>query len=472
MARILPAAYGSLLVFVLSTRSCINGWTTTTLLVHSFPRQQQQTLSCRFAGGPETVLETTTITDEDAPAGIQGAQFFGGNKEKEEFYDPVAEGQASIEKSEVTIDRFRVSMADETAEAVARSVQMQINQILYDSKDDSSVSKTTYTYASNLLWSTPLQSAKSRTSIPLLALEESNQFYQKLSVAVTGGRSMDTNQVLLYWEISVIWPIFWESRVLLTGSSVLTVNENNEITKQVDTLDEPNLLTNLVRQWLPRFWDVYHIGMTPSCEQSPKLVERRVAGGYTIYTVPARWYAECTLQDLSDRTDNVASTIPNHAFGCVIKTMGPQKQDYTPCVPVQVQIQAMTKTLTWHIPIAVETLAKNSELVVPGPDEEIDTETVQQPTSGFCYQPRRRVATLAYGGYAQDERVAVLRKQLYQTALQQGYTPKLDANGRPMFFFWQNAVKACYTDEGLGMAVYEWRPKWTKPNEIGIELEL
>jgi hypothetical protein len=35
-----------------------------------------------------------------------------------------------------------------------------------------------------------------------------------------------------------------------------------------------------------------------------------------------------------------------------------------------------------------------------------------------------------------------------------------------------NSIKACYTNEGLGMAVYEWRPQFTTPNEIGIELEL
>jgi hypothetical protein len=54
-----------------------------------------------------------------------------------------------------------------------------------------------------------------------------------------------------------------------------------------------------------------------------------------------------------------------------------------------------------------------------------------------------------------------------------GYIPKLDPiTKRPIFFFWMNDCKACFTWKGgLGMAVYEWRAKWSKSNEVGIELE-
>jgi hypothetical protein len=31
-------------------------------------------------------------------------------------------------------------------------------------------------------------------------------------------------------------------------------------------------------------------------------------------------------------------TIPNHAFSCIIKTMGPQKQEKVPVTPIEVQL--------------------------------------------------------------------------------------------------------------------------------------
>jgi Ni,Fe-hydrogenase I small subunit len=77
-----------------------------------------------------------------------------------------------------------------------------------------------------------------------------------------------------------------------------------------------------------------------------------------------------------------------------------------------------------------------------------------------------------YGGFPQDPEVPGIRKKLYEQVMKDGLKPKLDENNRPQFFFRQNNVKACYTEGGLGMSVYEWRPKFVESNEVGIELEL
>jgi hypothetical protein len=88
----------------------------------------------------------------------------------------------------------------------------------------------------------------------------------------------------------------------------------------------------------------------------------------------------------------------------------------------------------------------------------------------------RRVAVMAHAGMGpQDDNISKLRQELYtQVVERDGHRPKLDTDtGRPIFLYWQNAFKGCYTTEqGLGMAVYEWRPQWTKPGCVGIELEM
>ena len=51
--------------------------------------------------------------------------------------------------------------------------------------------------------------------------------------------------------------------------------------------------------------------------------------------------------------------------------------------------------------------------------------------------------------------------------------PKLDETGRLQFFFLQNiTIKASYTEEGLGMCVFELRPAFAKANKVGIELQM
>ncbi|KAL3789311.1 hypothetical protein ACHAW5_010213 [Stephanodiscus triporus] len=190
-----------------------------------------------------------------------------------------------------------------------------------------------------------------------------------------GERGTTSARVEVRWDVGAAWPNPWESRIILTGVSVLDVREGEAggfvLLGQRDVLDGgDDVVGALAPQLSPRFWDVYHVGMTPSAE--------------------------------------AAQALPNHAFTTAIKTMGPNKERFVPTSPVE------------------------------------------------------------------DEEVARLRKRLYDEAVERdGRTPKLDPyTGRPMFFFWMNDAKACFTrDGGLGMAVYEWRAGWSESNEVGIELE-
>lgn len=345
------------------------------------------------------------------------------------------------------------------------------------------------------------------------------------------------------------WPTIWEPRILLTGTSCMTI-QNTYIVQQVDTLDEPDLWQCLQKQFLPRFWDLYHIGMTPSAELLPQIPWTKTkhwiqqlwfASTYTVSVQPPRWILQPTLIDTGTRDDNNALILPNHAFTCIIKTMGPTKQQYTPVTGVRVQLQRSNNNknnkdsknqsspleLKWSIPLAVEYAAQSKWLLPDltttttstmeeeerNDNEEKRNDSTMMTTTAvfdnnsvvesmnnvqseakqpsppplsfspwddqlimnctYIYQPHHQlVATIKCSGTPQDQNIAKLRQSLYNQVVKDGYHPITDDNDRPIFFFQQNTVKACYTSEGLGMAVYEWRPQFTKPNEVGILLEL
>lgn len=458
-----------------------NGWQLCSTKKQRRIPQQQDTAST-------TSSTESSILDLEEPAGIVGAQFFGGNKEKEEFYDPVAEAQAGeeIEVAATTYHRFDDIMAFETSKVaqMGQILQEQINSILYVVTDDKDVEKSTTTniqYADNLMWEScfDIKSCKN----PLEGLEEALTFYKQLDVAIISGTQLEENRVQFQWQVSVVWPIFWEPRVLLSGYSEVTLKEtdNDEmiITKQVDTLDSSSdLISTIGSQLIPRFWDVYHIGMTPSTEIMSRITRKQglLPKSYNVFEIPPRLVSSPTQLDSSaGREDGNAQFVPNHAFSCVIKTMGPQKQNFVSASPVQVQIMPSGKgqgnppKIKWSIPMSID-FQTNSELPLPGEDPEARPDS--EPMCEYEFQQRRLVATVPYGGSPQDVTIADARKKLYDDIVKDGLTPKLDENGRPQFFFLQNGVKACYTEEGLGMCVYEWRPKMTKPDEVGIELEL
>ncbi len=414
----------------------------------------------------------SATVDEETPAGIGGAQFFGGNKQKEEFYDDTAE-QAVTEliQTQISINRFqnRLAFENDQVAAIASSLQSQINKILYNSQSQSQIFNTDYTYG-KVDWISPLPNVQCR--LPLDELQRALSFYKHVDLAIVSGQQASDSVVELQWELSVAWPTFWEPRAVVLGSSTLTF-QGTQIVSQLDkVVDNGDLLATIGSQIVPRFWDFYHIGMTPCAEIQPKFnrKEPSLFGNYQVYDIPARWVVQPTVLETGTREDFNAQFVPNHAFSCLIKTMGPTRQRYVPTSPVQVQIiqKEDQLQLLWKIPLSVEFQATTDW---PLADSDEEAVVGSEPECQYVYEPRRRVATVPYGGDAQDKEISQIRKQLYEQVLKDGFQPRLE-NGRPIFFFLTSTVKACYTTEGLGMCVYEWRPKWAKANEVGIELDL
>ena len=268
--------------------------------------------------------------------------------------------------------------------------------------------------------------------------------------------------------------------------------------------DQVSLLRNhyLASQLVPRFWDLYHIGMTPSAEVQPHVVVQK-RRGYEIWDWPGRWYVTPTVVDTTmDRTVQLAQVLPSHAFGVsALSTVGPTQERFVPTSPLELQIRSNNNNATngvllqWQIPLSVEL---QSQLVWPPAtskdveeEDEPDT-TAEEPSSStstttttitsmepecrYTWVGPRRVAVVPFAG------TPTARQALYQAVIQEGhYQPKLTTatttgTGRPQFTFWNQAFKGCFTANGLGMAVYEWRPNslpWLAQNYyVGLELEV
>jgi hypothetical protein len=463
-----------ILLFVLNSECLVLGFQTLTF--------QQKVPSLLSGNRKSSYVEEEAVLKErdEKPAGIVGAEFFGGNKQKEELFDPIAEANANAIVMDITkYNKWSDNRAfpDPTAQAVAKSIQGQLNGMLYTEEEMPLLPD--YIYSPDVEWKTPFLSSDltSTTTTPFAEIEKSLSFYNRLDIAITSGKTITFSEVELRWEISVVWPNFWGSRVIITGKSTITLNSSRQIIRQIDILDDKDLTNCLTSQVLPRFWDTYHIGMTPSAEISPKfpLKPKGFLRNYKLYNLPPRLVYTASLCDTGNRDDAVAATVPNHAFCDYVKTMGPRRQRYVTTSPLEVKLVRDDNNngrsrLNFQLPISVE-LQTNPLLPYPGEDPETLPEA--DPKVDYLWQEARCVATLAYAGDPQDEEVSKVRKELYEQAVvKDGFKPKLDVMGRPQFFFWSNNVKNCYTENGLGMAVYEYRAKWAKANEVGLELEL
>mmetsp|Transcript_25882 Transcript_25882/g.62146 ORF Transcript_25882/g.62146 Transcript_25882/m.62146 type:complete len:592 (+) Transcript_25882:51-1826(+) len=489
---------------------------------------------------------------EDDGENVVGTKFFGGSTVKDELYVPEEEERAlelqnvkSEQEVEIEYKRFEDGNAfgDEMGKRVGEALQAAINQILYNDSSSSSSSSDVASWKEDpsLQWETPFSKSQNAGNSPLMELSASKSFYNKLDVAILSAHTIKSEgnikAVEVRWDIGVVWPNPWESRALLTGTSTLAVRDDAEsnclvLMKQNDKLDGSNpkdIVGALSSQLLPRFWDVYHIGMSPSTELDPRLGtppsssqslsknsqgKKGLFSSYKLSYLPPRLVTEPSLVDTNGREGRTAQALPNHGFTTAIKTMGPNKEAFSPVSPIEISISKVEEhegsLVKWSVPVPPE-FASNGILPLPlmdedesededSPDEgdssaivrkkgETRTEfsspytpgrTTKPPpsppqslSSSYALRPSRLVATLPYAGSPQDEEVTELRRKLYQEVVERdGNVPKLDSRGRPMFFFWMNDAKACFTRKGgLGMAVYEWRGDWSKSNEVGIELE-
>ena len=287
--------------------------------------EKQQSEEEDSSGKKKSTFTTTVLLEEQADAAllededmegpaIEGSQFFGGNKQKVEFYDPIAEATAGTEFLEAVasnrtlFNRFADRRAFETNKVadLAQQLQQRINQILYP--DEQTDIQGALKYSSKLQWVTPL--ARKGNNDPLDELRSSRDFYRFVDLAITGGRSASNDRsgvssFELRWELAVEWPTVWEPRILLTGTTMLDMSPSgNEIIRQVDALDHPSsdLFACIRDQILPRFWDVYHIGMTPSAELSPTIPEK-TSSLATTSRAPPRSFAMSPLKDLYEDFD-------------------------------------------------------------------------------------------------------------------------------------------------------------------------
>ena len=417
----------------------------------------------------------------ETAGGVEGAQYFGGEKQKEGLFVPEYEDEAQLDASKDVIYRkFEDSKAfDELGGRLALSLQRQLNAILYI-EESVGPEDTIITYDDGVVWESPFRSDHKEATNPMEALVLALDFYNRLDVAIVSAKQQN-DHLLVKWEVSVVWPNFWEARVVATGTSDLTLNQDQtKIVRQVDKLDgdKKDLTSLLVRQIPPRFWDAYHIGMSPAAEMVPPIsIEKKgLFKTYSVTTLAPRLVYRPSLLDLDTTgVQATAASLPNHAFCSIIKTMGPKRERYVTTCPVEVQLNRETvegggtkNRITWTIPVSVEFQTLEE---YPFPEEDENTQPEQDPQTRYEYQGTRKFASLPYGGYPNDSEVVQLRKDLYELIMKDGLKPKLDDDGRPQFFFRQNNVKACYTIDGFGMVVYESRPDWSSSNEVCIELE-
>lgn len=430
-------------------------------------------------GASASASTASVVNGEEEEEEVYGAKFFGGNQIKDYLFDADVEASATeaagfTEDMMQSYNRFDDARAfpDASVRDIALQLQNEINNCLKTDNENGSDENFGEVYAkSNFSWNTPFE--KNGAKSPIDALQIASQFYRRIDLAIICGERKSANEMELQWALSVIWPNMWEAKVTFSGKSLITLDSELRIIKQKDMLDGydgKDVFKCVADQFFPTFWDVYNIAMSPGAEQMPRISEKKLFSSYTLYDIPPRLVLKPSIIDRDGRVGRNAEVLPMHSFVTAIKTTGPKKEVYSTTTPFEVAIKAMksidgekVSSISWNVPLATE--------FVKLPDLPLAFEETEDLSLSYDFQQRRRVATIPYAGGPQDEDITQARMKLYEAVIGDGLKPRTDEEGRPIFFFLQNDVKGCFTESGLGMAIYESRPGFVKSNEVGVELE-
>eukprot|EP00588_Corethron_pennatum_P034440 CAMPEP_0194349538 /NCGR_PEP_ID=MMETSP0171-20130528/107146_1 /TAXON_ID=218684 /ORGANISM="Corethron pennatum, Strain L29A3" /LENGTH=518 /DNA_ID=CAMNT_0039117003 /DNA_START=64 /DNA_END=1620 /DNA_ORIENTATION=- len=477
---------------------------------------------------PLAPVSTSALPSTEEETEVFGAKFFGGAAEKESLFDDEARaaeergadllrvraagrtsdggGAAVAERQRVGVERkeavyedaggYRIynrfadveNFPDARSRAMGRGLQASVEYALRGAEEEEgeAVPAPPAMYAAAVAWESPL---RKNHADPLSELAASVPFYRStVRLAVLSCAAVGPAAYAVRWTLSGVWPNPWEGSLTFTGVSTLAVDTAGRIVAQTDTLDDVrDFQFSVYDQIGPKFWDIYHLLMTPPAQRLPKIpLDAPLFANYAVYEIPPHASLCATLPD-PGRNKRATQTLPMHAFAAYIRTAGNPAQSYETTGPITIAIAKKPNIITWSVPVppsvyrAARVPLGETEVATDAPgtlernaytgDSEATLDD-EGRTLTYAVAPRRRVATVPFAGTPQDDAVAEVRRKLYESVVKDGkYAVKIGEDGRPLFFYRQNNAVACWTDDGLGMGVYAWIPRIVKCHEVGLELE-
>ena len=319
---------------------------------------------------------------------------------------------------------------------------------------------------------------------------EAAAFFEAPRFDVYGAEELSEATTRYRWVASGGWPVAWAPRVVVHGSSAVTVDESSGRAVRVE--DDWALSPGAVvlGQVAPRFWDVYNLFATPTAERPGEATVGTVKGA-KIVRVPPRLALVATVVDVSNsRRQRVASALPDFCFQA--KARDPSR-GATTTAPLAVSVETLPKggeeeqgkprrLVTWSLPVpsAFGVEAGSSDLPDLGEfadlkDASLAAGVAELPTLRYVFEPEKHLLVAPYGGDVQDSEADALRRKLLDVAAANGLTPKPGPNGgAPPALLRKWQTKLGFTPKGECVYAAYANAPWFLPfdrDDLAIEIE-
>lgn len=345
--------------------------------------------------------------------------------------------------------------------------------------------------APGVRYATPVGDAASAEDA-LALVAEAAAFFEDARfdvLAVVGGDGAATEY---RWAASATWPVKWAPRVVLHGTSSVTVDRaGGRAVAVVDSWDaSPSDVFKA--QVAPRFWDIYDLWATPHAERPADVaVDAFPMGKFgtaTLKRTAPRLVVRASVVDVTNsRKRRVASALPDFAF--LHATRDPSRGAVT-TAPLTVSVETLPgaaangtavreRGVVWSMPLPAKFGFDPNDAALPVlptdlADAGVDAGACVRPALEYALEPSELLLCAHFTGAVQDADAAALKAALVDAAAKAGLRPRAgDRGGPPPILHRRFRAKVGFNETGFASyATYANPPGWAAidRDEIAIRV--
>lgn len=232
-------------------------------------------------------------------------------------------------------------------------------------------------------WDSPIGSTADETR---RAYQLYSNFFLEPALTVFSTDSIGTSVFRVEYQLSFWYPMPWRPRIIIPGSARVEVSADKRQILAVDERWEVSLVDVFLRQFPPRFWDLWNSFSTPTPEHPPIRELGRV-GRVSFCELPQTIAIELRWSGAAKYPGPPLLTLPGFGLFGNLRTSRPNRDPIYTVLPVEVQsgrffspeLNEEMKQTSWiiHVPTSIQEKVMDQaqrQTVFPILDDEQDDE--------------------------------------------------------------------------------------------------
>lgn len=217
----------------------------------------------------------------------------------------------------------------------------------------------------------------------MISAQNFAEFFSDPQIVVFDAKANDSNSILkLRCQLSFWYPLPWRPRIIIPLEVDLSINSNDLSNGQlsishIEEKWEISPLEIFTKQMMPRWWDVWHVFVSPTPEYPP--ICRSVAAtvdNVAFAELPETLVAEITWEGSSKFPGPPILSVPSFSLFGSLRTTRKNREGFSTVLPVEVQSSRFTslasgedrKRTVWvyHVPSHLQNVVLKDECFPSG----------------------------------------------------------------------------------------------------------